>query len=309
MTNADFEKIVDTSDEWIVTRTGISERHIADDDTSSADMACKAAERAMESAGVTHEDIDLVICGTVTPDYKLPSNACVMQENLGFPNAAAFDVVAACTGFISGLSIANAFIATGQHRRALIVGTEKLSSFTNYEDRNTCVLFGDAAGAVVVEGCDDGRGVLASFIKSDGSYRPALWAKVGGTRHPYVSGFPFDGSDKILMNGSDIFKVAVRAMAKAAAKVIDDAGLTIDDIALVIPHQANIRIIDAVAKRLGIGRDRLFLNIEKYGNTSAASVPLALDEASRAGRLKTGDNIVMVAFGGGLIWGAAVIKW
>jgi len=309
MTNADFEKIVDTSDEWIITRTGINERHIAGDDISSADMAAKASERAMEAAGLTHEDIDLIICGTVTPDYKLPSNACVLQEKIGFPNAVAFDVVAACTGFINGLSIANSFIATGQHRRALIIGTEKLSSFTNYEDRNTCVLFGDAAGAVVVEPCEDGRGVLSSFMKSDGSMRPLLWSKVGGTRHPYSSDFAFDGSDKILMNGSDIFKVAVRAMSKAAKEVIDDAGLTIDDIALIVPHQANIRIIDAVAKRLGVGRDRMFLNIEKYGNTSSASVPLALDEAFRTGRIKDGDHVVMVAFGGGLIWGATLVKW
>ena len=309
MTNADFEKIVDTSDEWIVTRTGISERHIAGDDISSADMAIKASERALEAAGLTHEDIDLVICGTVTPDYKLPSNACVVQESLGFPNAVAFDIVAACTGFINGLSIANSLISTGQHRRALIIGTEKLSSFTNYEDRNTCVLFGDAAGAVVVEACDDGRGVLSSFMKSDGSMRPLLWAKVGGSKYPYPKDFAFDGSDKILMNGADIFKVAVRAMSKAAKEVIRAAGLTIDDIAMIVPHQANIRIIDAVAKRLGVGRDRMFVNIEKYGNTSAASVPLALDEAFRSGQIKDGDNVVMVAFGGGLIWGATLVKW
>ncbi len=309
MTNADFEKIVDTSDEWIVSRTGISERRIAADDMSSAGMAAIACERAMESAGVTHEDIDLVICGTVTPDYKLPSNACVLQEKLGFPNAVAFDIVAACTGFIGGLSIANSLIAIGQHKRALIVGTEKLSSFANYKDRNTCVLFGDAAGAVVVEGCDDGRGVLSSYMQSDGSMRSLLWAKVGGSRYPYPDDFPFDGTDKILMNGSDIFKVAVRAMGKAATKVIKDAELSVDDIALFVPHQANIRIIDAMAKRLGIGHDRMFLNIHKYGNTSAASIPLALDEASHAGRIKDGDNVVMVAFGGGLIWGATLVKW
>lgn len=309
MTNADFERIVDTSDEWIVSRTGIRERHIATDDMSSADMAEAASRRALEMAGCSHEDIDLVICGTVTPDYRLPSNACVLQEKMGFPNAVAFDVVAACTGFITGLSIANSYIAQGQHRRALVIGTEKLSAITNYEDRNTCVLFGDAAGAVVVEPCDDGRGLLSSYMQSDGSLRPLLWTRIGGTREPYAPDFAFDGSDKILMNGSDIFKVAVRAMDKAATRVIEEAGLTIDDIALLVPHQANIRIIDAVAKRLKLPREKIYLNIDRYGNTSAASVPLALDEANRQGRLKPGDYVVMVAFGGGLIWGAALVKW
>lgn len=309
MTNADFERIVDTSDEWIVSRTGIRERHIATDDMSSADMAEAASRRALEMAGCSHEDIDLVICGTVTPDYRLPSNACVLQEKMGFPNAVAFDVVAACTGFITGLSIANSYIAQGQHRRALVIGTEKLSAITNYEDRNTCVLFGDAAGAVVVEPCDDGRGLLSSYMQSDGSLRPLLWTRTGGTRNPYAPDFAFDGSDKILMNGSDIFKVAVRAMGKAATRVIEEAGLTIDDIALLVPHQANIRIIDAVAKRLKLPREKIYLNIDRYGNTSAASVPLALDEANRQGLLKPGDYVVMVAFGGGLIWGAALVKW
>jgi 3-oxoacyl-[acyl-carrier-protein] synthase-3 len=309
MTNADFEKIVDTSDEWIVSRTGIRERHIAPDDMSTSDMAVNAADKAMEMAGCTHEDIDLLICATVTPDYRLPSNACVMQEMVGYPNAAAFDVVSACTGFINGMSIANSYISSGQAKRALVVGTEKLSCFTDYTDRSTCVLFGDAAGAVVLEASDNGTGVLSSFLRSDGSMRPCLWSKTGGSRHPYNADFAYDGSDKILMNGSDLFKVAVREMGKAATKVIEDAGLTIDDVALCIPHQANIRIINAMAKRLGLGRDKLYLNIEKYGNTSSASVPLALDEANREGRIKPGDHVVMVAFGGGLIWGSALVKW
>ncbi len=309
MTNADFEKIVDTSDEWIVTRTGIRERHIAPDDMTSSDMAVEASKRAIDMAGCTHEDIDLVICGTVTPDYRLPSNACVMQEVLGFPNAVAFDVVAACTGFINGLAIADSFIATGQRKRALVVGSEKLSAMTDYKDRNTCVLFGDAAGAVIVEACNDGRGLLSSFMRSDGSLRPWLWSKIGGTKHPYTPDFAFDGSDKIHMNGSDIFKVAVKEMSRAVNQVIEDAGLTIDDIALCVPHQANIRIVDAMAKRLKLSRDKLYLNLDRYGNTSAASVPLALDEANRGGRIKPGDYVVMVAFGGGLIWGAALVKW
>jgi 3-oxoacyl-[acyl-carrier-protein] synthase-3 len=309
MTNADFEKIVDTSDEWIVSRTGIRERHIADDGTSTADMSCEAARRALDMAGVTHKDIDIVICGTVTPDYRLPSNACVVQEQMGFPNAVAFDVVSACTGFINGLSIASSYISTGHHKRALVIGAEKLSSITNYEDRNTCVLFGDAAGAVVLEADNKGHGLLSSHLRSDGSLRPLLWTKTGGSKHPYKSDFAFDGSDKILMNGSDVFKVAVREMTQAATKVIADAGLTADDVSLFIPHQANIRIIDAMTKRLGLSKDKVVINVEKYGNTSAASIPLALDEVNRAGRIKPGDNIVMVAFGGGLIWGAALVKW
>ncbi len=309
MTNADFEKMVDTSDEWIVSRTGIRERRIATDDMSCADMAAEAARRAMISAGCTHEDIDLVICATVTPDYRLPSNACVLQEMIGFPNAVAFDIVSACTGFINGLSIANSFIVTGQYKRALVIGAEKLSSITNYADRNTCVLFGDGAGAAVLEPSNDGRGVLSTFMKSDGSLRSWLWIEKGGTRHPHVPGVPIGTSDKILMNGAEVFKVAVRAMGAAASKVIEDAGLTSDDISLFIPHQANLRIIEAIAKRLKLPPEKVFLNIEKYGNTSAASVPIALDEASRAGRLKPGDNVVMVAFGGGMIWGAAAVKW
>ncbi len=309
MTNADFEKIVETSDEWIVSRTGIRERRIADESIGTSDMSVEAAKRAMEMAECDPEEIELLITGTVTPDYKLPSNACIVQEKIGLPNAVAFDVVAACTGFISGLSIAESYIASGKYKKVLVIGAEKLSSFTNYKDRNTCVLFGDAAGAAVLEASDNGRGVLSTFLKSDGSYRKLLWTEYGGSKNPYTPDFAFDGSDKIFMNGAEIFKVAVREMGKAAEKVIADAGLTSDDIALFVPHQANIRIIDAITKRLGLDSDKVYVNIERYGNTSAASIPLALDEANRAGRLKPGDNVVMVAFGGGLIWGAAVVKW
>lgn len=309
MTNADLEKIVDTSDEWIITRTGIRERRIASEDMTCADMSVEASRRALEMAGCDPKDIDLVICGTITPDYRLPSNACILQEEIGFPNAVGFDVAAACAGFISALSVANAYIATGQHKRALVVGAEKLSSMTNYSDRNTCVLFGDAAGAVVVEACDSGHGVLSSCLRSNGSYRPWLWAKTGGCKYPYTPDFTFDGSDKIYMNGSDVFKVAVREMGAAANRVIADAGLTAADIALFVPHQANVRIIDAMAKRIGLPREKVYVNIDRYGNTSSASVPLALDEANRQGRIKPGDHVVMVAFGGGLIWGAALVKW
>jgi 3-oxoacyl-[acyl-carrier-protein] synthase-3 len=300
--------MVDTSDEWILTRTGISERRIANG-MACSDMAVEAAQNALDNAGCSHEDIDVLIVATCTPDYKLPSNACVVQEKMGLPNAVAFDIVSACTGFINGLSVASSFIETGAYKRALVVGVEKLSSITNYEDRNTCVLFGDAAGAAVIAPDDSGRGVIGSFMKSNGGYRNMLWSKSGGTLNPITPDFTYDGSDKILMNGSDVFKIAVREMGAAATKVITDAGLETSDIALVVPHQANIRIIEALAKRLKIPMEKVYLNIEKYGNTSAASIPLALDEANREGLLKSGDYIVMVAFGGGLIWGASLVKW
>lgn len=309
MTNADLEKIVDTSDEWIVTRTGISERRIADADVGSAYMSVEASKHALDMAGITHEDIDLLVTATVTPDYRLPSNACVVQEKLGFPNAVAFDVVAACAGFLNGLAVVKSFIEAGTHKRALVIGVEKLSAFTNYRDRNTCVLFGDAAGAVVLEASSDGRGVQSTYMKSNGSFRKMLWSEVGGTMNPYTSDYNYDGRDKIMMSGSDVFKIAVREMSNAALIVLAEAGLTTKDISLFVPHQANIRIIEAMAKRLDIDMDRVFINIQKYGNTSSASVPLALDEANRAGRIKPGDYVVMVAFGGGLIWGASLVKW
>ncbi|MEW6050329.1 MAG: beta-ketoacyl-ACP synthase III [Candidatus Zixiibacteriota bacterium] len=309
MTNADLEKLVDTSDDWIVSRTGIRERRIAANGTATSDLAVEACRRAMDMAGVRNDDIDLVINGTVTPDYKLPSTACVIQEKMGLTTAAAFDIAAACTGFINGLSVAKAFIETGQYRRILVVGSEKLSSIVNYTDRATCVLFGDGAGAVVVEASDSDRGILSTYLKSDGRLREWLWVEVGGTARPYTPEYLWNGRDKVLMNGSEVFKVAVREMKKAALRVIEDARLTPADISLLVPHQANLRIIAALAKRLHIGHERMFLNLEKYGNTSAASVPIALDEANRQGRLKPGDHVLMVAFGGGLIWGAALVRW
>lgn len=301
--------MVDTSDEWIVTRTGIRERRIAENGTHVSDMTVHACRNALEMAQVSREEIELLVVGTVTPDYRLPSTACVVQEKLGLPNAVAFDIVAACAGFIGSLSIASSFIEAGVYKKVIAVGAEKLSSITNYQDRNTCVLFGDASGAAVVVPDDSGRGVLSTFMKSDGSMRPWLWMKTGGTMHPYTAEFSYDGSDKIMMNGSDIFKVAVREMGNAATKALQNAGLQTSDVALVVPHQANIRIIEALAKRLDIGMDRVYLNIDKYGNTSAASVPLALDEANRQGRIQPGDHVLMVAFGGGLIWGATIVRW
>ncbi len=309
MTNADLEKIVDTSDEWIVTRTGIKERRIAPQGMAVSDMSVEACKKALEASGLKSEDIDLLILGTVTPDYKLPSTACVIQEKMELPNATAFDIVAACTGFINGLSVASSLIETGAYKNALVVGSEKLSSIVNYKDRNTCILFGDGAGAAVLTASDDDSGVVGTFLKSNGNLRDLLWIKDGGSANPYTDDYVFTGEDKISMSGGDIFKVAVKQMCNAAVKIINDAGLTSDDIALVIPHQANIRIIEAIAKRLKINMDKVFVNIEKYGNTSAASVPIALDEAYRAGKIKSGDYVLMVAFGGGLIWGSALVKW
>ncbi|MFH1374122.1 MAG: beta-ketoacyl-ACP synthase III [bacterium] len=309
MTNADFERIVDTSDEWIISRTGIRERRISDADTFSSDMAVVACRNALEMAGCSNDEVEMIIIGTVTPDYRLPSTACVVQEKMGLPNAAAMDVVAACAGFLNGLSIASSFIKSQTYSRVLVVGVEKLSAITNYKDRNTCVLFGDAAGAAVLAPTENGTGVLSTFLKSNGSLREWLWSSTGGTVNPYTPDFKYDGTDKITMAGSDVFKVAVREMARAAASVLQEAGLKPDDITMVIPHQANIRIVEALAKRLHVGMDRVFLNIEEYGNTSAASVPLALDQANRQGKIKPGDYVLMVAFGGGLTWGAAVVKW
>jgi 3-oxoacyl-[acyl-carrier-protein] synthase-3 len=309
MTNADFEKIVETSDEWITTRTGIKERRIATPDITNSDMCVVACRQALDNAGCREDEIDMVICGTVTPDYPLPSNACVIQEKIGLPNAVAYDISAACTGFLNGLMIARSCIESGTARKVMVVGAERLSSITNYSDRNTCVLFGDGAGAVIVEPANNGTGILSTFMRSNGGYRELLWTRTGGSKHPYTPDYEWSGDDKIMMNGSDVFKVAVKEMGNAAVQVIKEAGLTSEDISLFIPHQANIRIIDAMAKRLKLSKDKVFVNIEKYGNTSSASVPIALDEANRSGRLKPGDNVVMVAFGGGLIWGAALVRW
>jgi len=309
MTNADFEKIVDTNDEWIVSRTGIKERRIAPPDMAVSDMAVKACQRAIDASGLKNEDIDLLILGTVTPDYKLPSAACVVQEKMNLPNATAFDIVSACTGFINGLSIAESFIETGAYKNIIVVGAEKLSSITNYTDRNTCVLFGDGAGAAVLTAADDGSGIQSTFLKSNGNLRELLWIEDGGSAHPIDENYEFKGRHQILMNGADVFKVAVKQMCNSAVKVVNDAGIDPSEINLIIPHQANIRIIEAIAKRLKSSMDKVYVNIDKYGNTSAASVPIALDEAFKEGRIKPGDYILMVAFGGGLIWGSALIRW
>lgn len=301
--------MVETSDEWIKSRTGIVERRVSKPEDEASDMAVAAARQAMNMAQAAPEDIDLILVATVTPDYRLPSQACIVQKKMGMKNAAAMDIAAACAGFLNGISIADAYIKSGQFRKILVIGVEKLSSITDYKDRNTCVLFGDGAGAVIIEPTEDERGILSTFLKSDGRFAELLWIPDGGSKYPYQS---LNGSDPrvyIKMNGSEIFKHAVRMMGDASLKVLADAGLKGEDVTLMVPHQANIRIIESTAKRVGIPMEKVYLNIAYYGNTSAASVPLALDEALRNGKVKDNDIILMAAFGGGLTWSAAVVRW
>jgi 3-oxoacyl-[acyl-carrier-protein] synthase-3 len=310
LTNADFEKMVDTSDEWIRTRTGIMERRILNSGKACTDMGVDAAQKAMDMAGVAPEDIDLIIYATVTPDYRLPSAACITQKKMGLINAGSFDIVAACAGFLHGISVGDAYIKTGKFKNVLVIGAEALSTVTDYTDRNTCVLFGDGAGAVVLTATeDDDSGILSTFLKSDGNQAELLWIREGGSLEPVQFLKDHKKNVYIEMNGSEVFKHAVRQMADASKKSLKIAGLESSDVKWLIPHQANIRIMDATAKRLGIPRDHVYINIEKYGNTSAASVPIALDEAYREGKIEKGDIILMTAFGGGLTWASAVVKW
>jgi 3-oxoacyl-[acyl-carrier-protein] synthase-3 len=301
--------MVDTSDEWIISRTGIKERRIASDDEPTSDLSKNAALKALEMAGAKPEEIDLLMVATVTPDYRCPSASCIVQEKLGLINSATMDIVAACAGFLHSLATADAFIKIGKYKKILIIGVEKLSSITNYKDRNTCVLFGDAAGAAVIEPTTEDRGVMSTFLKSNGRHAQLLWIPGGGSVHPY-NGKNDLGRDVYLhMNGKEVFKHAVREMEAASRNVINEVGLDPEEIKIMIPHQANIRIIESTAKRLGISMDKVYLNLPKYGNTSAASVPLALDEALQEGRVKEGDIVLMTAFGGGLTWASALMKW
>jgi 3-oxoacyl-[acyl-carrier-protein] synthase-3 len=309
LTNLELEKMVETSDEWITTRTGIKERRISENGTGSSDLALEASKIALEEAGLAPEQIDLILLGTVTPDYILPSTACVLQDKLKAKNAAVLDIVAACSGFIYGLSVASAFIGMGQFKNVLVIGVETLSKITNWEDRNTCVLFGDGAGAAVVSATTEEKGILGTFISGDGSLANLLHIPVGGGKIPLTKD-NFDLKQHyISMQGNEVFKSAVRAMDSAARHIIQEVGLTSEDIDLLIPHQANIRIIEALAKRLKVSMDKVYVNIDRYGNTSAASVPIALDEARKKGAIKQGSHTVLVAFGAGFTWGSAVVKW
>ncbi|PLR68947.1 MULTISPECIES: beta-ketoacyl-ACP synthase III [Bacillaceae] len=292
VTNADLEKIMDTSDEWIRTRTGIEERRLANDDTDTSDMAYYAAKKAIENAGITAEDLDMILVATVTPDQPFPSVACMLQEKLGAKKVAAMDLSAACAGFMYGLVSANQFIETGAYQNVLVVGVEKLSKITDWNDRNTAVLFGDGAGAAVVSAVSEGKGILAFELGSDGS----------GGKHLYQA-------DKLVMNGREVFKFAVRQMGESSINVIEKAGLKKEDVDYLIPHQANIRIMEAARERLELPAEKMSKTVHKYGNTSAASIPISLVEELEAGTIKDGDIIVMVGFGGGLTWGAIAMRW
>ena len=313
LTNAELETLIDTTDEWITTRTGIKERRIAADGEYTSTFAAEAARRALAMAGVEPEEIDLIILGTVTPDFPFPSTACIVQDLIGATNATAFDLSAACSGFIFGLSIAEKYIRSGAAKKILVIGSEILSRIVDWQDRNTCVLFGDGAGAVVLEaseGDHSDHSLLSTHTFSNGTYWNLLYQPGSGSRNPATDSRTIDERRIYLtMEGNDVFKHAVRAMEEAAIKALDANGLTTSDISLLIPHQANQRIIDATAKRLGLESGRLFTNLHRYGNTSSASIPIALDEAHRQGVLKPDSKLMLVAFGGGFTYGSALINW
>jgi 3-oxoacyl-[acyl-carrier-protein] synthase III len=309
VTNFDLAKMMDTNDEWIRQRTGIVERRIAPKEMGAADMGVGAALVAMERAGVAPGEIDLILVSTATPDRLLPSTACDIQAVLGAKNAAAYDISAACTGFIYALEIAEGHIAAGRCEIVLVISAEKMTGIVDWTDRSTCVLFGDGAGAVIVKKAENGRGMLSSFIRSDGTLAELLWRPGGGVKMPFDVAVLDEKSHLVKMAGSEVFKAAVRSMAEAADKALMRAGLTSDDIDLLVPHQANIRIIEATAKYAKIPMDKVFVNVDRYGNMSSATVPIALDEAVEQGRIKAGDNVLMVAFGAGFTWGASVLRW
>ncbi|BCG46345.1 3-oxoacyl-[acyl-carrier-protein] synthase, KASIII [Citrifermentans bremense] len=309
LTNFDLEKMVDTSDEWIVARTGIRERRIASEGEYTSTFAALAAQRALEAAGVAPEELDLIVVGTLTPDFPFPATACIVQQIIKAPNAFCFDLSAACSGFIYALATAEKYILSGKVKKALVIGAEVLSRIVDWTDRNTCLLFGDGSGAVVLEAVEGESGVLSTHMHSDGNYWEILYQKGAGSRNPATQKNLDDRLVYLSMQGNEVFKLAVRAMGEVAQEALSANGLTPDDVSLFIPHQANQRIIDSIGKRLGITGERVFVNLDHYGNTSAASIPIALDEAVRAGRLKEGDILLLDAFGGGLTWGAALVRW
>ncbi len=309
LNNFDFEKMVDTSNEWIISRTGVTERHIASEDEAASDLAYQASLKALKQAGIEASDLDMIIVGTVTSDIPFPSTACLLQDKLGADNAAAFDVSAACSGFLYGITLAKSQIVTGQVTNVLVVGVEILSSITNYHDRSTCVLFGDGAGAVVMKPSPPDRGLLSSYIKSNGSLAELLYIPSGGSRRPLNEERIKAGEQYIRMRGNELFKYAVRHMVQSARRVLKDSGIDIRELDYLIPHQANIRIIEGVRKRLKLPGEKVVVNIDRIGNTSSASIPIALGELSEGGVLKEGDKVLFSVFGGGLTWGSAVVKF
>ncbi len=309
LTNAELEKMVATTDEWITSRTGIKERRIAAKDEFTSDLGAKAAQKAMACAGVTADQIDLIIVATITPDMPFPSTACLVQRKIGARRAAAFDLEAACSGFIYGLEIAQQFIMSRTYDTVLVIGAEKLSSIVDWEDRNTCVLFGDGAGAAILRNRPDSHGLLTAVMGADGEKADLLSMPGGGSRCPATTESVTNRLHHLRMEGKEVFKNAVQAMLTAAQEVLARCNLEISQIKCVIPHQANRRIIDAVTNRLGATPEQCFINLHKYGNTSAASVAIALDEAVSSGRVQKGDLILLMVFGAGLTWGAAIIEW
>ncbi|MCX7801142.1 MAG: ketoacyl-ACP synthase III [Fimbriimonadales bacterium] len=310
LTNADLEKMVDTSDEWIVQRTGMRERRVCSDGETTSTIATEAAREALERSGLRPQDIDLVVCGTVTGDMWFPSTAAHVQRNLGLENAGAMDVGAACAGFIYSLSVGSAMIEAGHAKRVLVIGADSLTKFTDYTDRSTCILFGDGGGALVLEGQQNtDRGVIRTVLFCDGSGIPHIDVEVGGSKYPAGSPQAEGRRTKIYMNGNEVYRFAVKAMGDACVRCLEQAGMTADDGGLFVPHQANIRIIESAAKRLGLPPEKVFVNIERYGNTSGGSIPLGLYEAEQTGRLKRGMVVMTVGFGAGLVWGANLIRW
>ncbi len=309
MTNDDLEHLVDTSDEWITARTGISTRHIISDGVVTSDLSSEAALKALDDAGVKAKDVDIIILGTISGDVAFPATACYVQEKIGAVNAAAFDLSAACSGFVYGLTVCNGLFSANNMKNALVIGAETLSRITNWQDRNTCVLFGDGAGAAVLQPSNDGKGILSSYLKSDGRLSSLLMNPGKGAQKDF---YDADGKKMlpfINMQGRETYKYAVRCMEEAMYKSIEQAQVSIDDITLLIPHQANVRIIDMIIERTGINKDRVYVNLDRYGNTSAASVPIALDEARKEGLLPDGSLCLMTVFGGGFTWGSVLIRF
>src|SRR5688500_2310487 len=309
LTNADLEKIVDTSDEWITSRTGIKQRHKAAEDEYTSQFGTSASKQALERAGLKPEDLDLIVCATTTPDQIMPSTGALIQAQLGAVNAAGMDVFAACSGFLYGVTMVESMIRTGQIKYALVVGAEVLTKYVDYTDRGTCVIFGDGAGAAVLGPVNSGKGILATKIKSDGRYEEQLYARGGGTKVGTTHNTIDDGQHFFEMKGNELIKVAGRSMADISAEMLQKAGLTVDDVDIVIPHQAIQRITDAVASRLGVPEEKVYSNIAEHGNTSSASIPIAMDECIESGRIKKGDTVLLTAFGGGVTWGATIVKF
>jgi 3-oxoacyl-[acyl-carrier-protein] synthase III len=308
MTNEDFEKIIDTSDEWITKRTGIKERRICSEGESTKGLAVQAARNAIADAGIEADQLDLIICATITPELPFPATACLVQNELGLSGVPAFDVSGACSGFVYGLTIGSKFIETGMHKRVMVIGVDVMSRFTDYSDRGSCILFGDGAGAVILEATEEPRGVVFTTMHAEGSGWDFIHVPAGGTAKPPSAETIAAGEHYVRMRGRDVYKFAVEKMQWLLGECMDKAGLTVDDVDLVIPHQVNVRIIKSATEKFDFPMDKIYLNIERYGNTSGASVPMALAEAREKGLVKSGDNLLLVAFGAGLTWAGAVVK-